>query len=352
MGISLPNNPGNLQNGPGFPNSAVDVLANDQAAAAWSVAHETAVNGVHGVASGAIVGTTNVQTLTNKTLTAPKIASGDAIFDDSGLRLLAMAHAASAVNYITLANAATTVSPYLSSSGTDANIGMQFVTKGTGSFVFSNDAGKYIATLVGGASLVNYLQLEASITTVALGIRALGTDANISVNIIPKGTGRLTENGANLLRTDTYQESVYNASSDISLGTTNDGAFADVDATNAKITFTVGVAGRYKVEFAFLYHVAFGVSANSNSATSFRLTDGTTPSDEVYIQDQSNAGANGRIIYFQVVVSEVYNFTAGAKTIKLQKQNLSSTNVTSRGVGLNTTGPKLSLTMRAHRIAD
>lgn len=38
--------------------------------------HDTSTNGVHGVAAGAIVGTTMVQTLTNKTLTTPTINTG------------------------------------------------------------------------------------------------------------------------------------------------------------------------------------------------------------------------------------------------------------------------------------
>lgn len=65
MGISLPHNPGDIVNG--NANDADDVVANDQAAAAWSVAHETAATGVHGV-SGNIVGTSDTQTLTNKTI--------------------------------------------------------------------------------------------------------------------------------------------------------------------------------------------------------------------------------------------------------------------------------------------
>lgn len=74
MPYSIPNNPGNLQNGPSYPNSAVDVLANDQALLSAINTHEPLVNGAHGISSGAIVGTEATQTLSNKTIASPVLS--------------------------------------------------------------------------------------------------------------------------------------------------------------------------------------------------------------------------------------------------------------------------------------
>jgi len=53
---------------------------------------------------------TGTQTLTNKTLTSPKI--GTAILDTNGLQLALLTATGSAVNEITLANAASGIQPY------------------------------------------------------------------------------------------------------------------------------------------------------------------------------------------------------------------------------------------------
>jgi hypothetical protein len=73
---------------------------------------------------------TGTQTLTNKTLTAPKI--GTSILDTNGNELFLLTATASAVNELTLANASTGNNPILSATGGDTNIGLNLVPKGTG----------------------------------------------------------------------------------------------------------------------------------------------------------------------------------------------------------------------------
>ena len=72
---------------------------------------------------------TGTQTLTNKTLTAPKI--GTSILDTSGNELLLLTATGSAVNEITLANAASGGAPSLTASG-ETNVSLNLVPKGTG----------------------------------------------------------------------------------------------------------------------------------------------------------------------------------------------------------------------------
>ena len=73
---------------------------------------------------------TGTQTLTNKTLTSPKI--GTNILDTNGAELLNVTATGSAVNELTLANAASGGAPVISSTGGDTNIGITLTPKGSG----------------------------------------------------------------------------------------------------------------------------------------------------------------------------------------------------------------------------
>ena len=76
------------------------------------------------------VDTTSAQTLSNKELASPKIA-GD-ILDANGAEILRLTATTSAVNELTLANAATGGKPTLTASGDDTNISVNIEPKGTG----------------------------------------------------------------------------------------------------------------------------------------------------------------------------------------------------------------------------
>ena len=75
------------------------------------------------------VTTTGTQTLTNKTLTSPKI--GTSILDTNGNELMLLTATGSAVNEITLANAASGNAPSITASG-ETNVSLNLVPKGTG----------------------------------------------------------------------------------------------------------------------------------------------------------------------------------------------------------------------------
>ena len=72
---------------------------------------------------------TGTQTLTNKTLTSPKI--GTNILDTNGAELLNLTATGSAVNELTLANAASGNSPIISATG-ETNVGITLTPKGSG----------------------------------------------------------------------------------------------------------------------------------------------------------------------------------------------------------------------------
>ena len=112
-----------------------------------------------------IVQLTETQTLTNKTLTSPIITgtgaiagtfTGDVtgnlignILDSNGNELVKGTTTASAVNEITIANAATTNGPTISATGSDTDIDLNIEAKGTGVVNTSGDL------TVGGAVTFN-----------------------------------------------------------------------------------------------------------------------------------------------------------------------------------------------------
>jgi hypothetical protein len=90
-----------------------------------------------------LVNLTGAQTLTNKTLTSPTINDPiiNEINDSNGNEEIIFTATASAVNEITIANAATGNNPNITASGSDTNIGINLTPKGVGEITF-NGTGK------------------------------------------------------------------------------------------------------------------------------------------------------------------------------------------------------------------
>jgi len=90
-----------------------------------------------------LVNLTGTQTLTNKTLTSPTITDPiiNKINDSNGNEEIIFTATGSAVNELTIANAATGNNPNITASGSDTNIGINLTPKGIGEITF-NGTGK------------------------------------------------------------------------------------------------------------------------------------------------------------------------------------------------------------------
>jgi hypothetical protein len=147
------------------------------------------------------VSLTGVQTLTNKTLTAPIL---DEINDSNGNEEIIFTTTASAVNEITIANAATGNRPNISVTGDDTNIGLSVSTKGTGLILFNDGAYNADATLTDGATITWDVGSSPVAKVTLGGNRTLSAPTNsasgqfISLAVIQDGTGSrvLTWNSA------------------------------------------------------------------------------------------------------------------------------------------------------------
>jgi hypothetical protein len=147
------------------------------------------------------VSLTGVQTLTNKTLTAPIL---DEINDSNGNEEIIFTTTASAVNEITIANATTGNRPNISVTGDDTNIGLSVSTKGTGLILFNDGAFNADATLTDGATITWDVGSSPVAKVTLGGNRTLSAPTNsasgqfISLTVIQDATGSrlLTWNSA------------------------------------------------------------------------------------------------------------------------------------------------------------
>ena len=160
------------------------------------------LNGIVSVINGSIDGAnvdvtaiptlTGTQTLTNKTLTSPKI--GTNILDTNGNELVVLTATGSAVNEVTLANAATGNSPTLTASGGDANIDLTLAGKGTGKVVVTGDLqisgdDLFMATntaghlLIGDGTNYNPTALSGDVSVNSSGVTAIGSGVIVDADV-------------------------------------------------------------------------------------------------------------------------------------------------------------------------
>lgn len=139
-------------------------------------------------------------------------------FATNGLEAFQILPVGAAVNWVAVSPSATTTPVLISALGTDANIGIHLVAKGTGSVIVPNGAvttpsiafssslttgmyrsaantidfstnGLHALQILPVAVSVNFLSISPSATTTPLLLTANGTDANIGIDLVAKGTG-------------------------------------------------------------------------------------------------------------------------------------------------------------------
>jgi len=135
------------------------------------------------------------QTLTNKTLTTPKI--GTSILDTNGNELAKLTATGSAVNEFTVANAATGGNPTLSSTGGDSNIDLDLLAKGTGHVTVrgntnagaiqlnceSNSHGQIVKSQPHSAAVTNEMLLPAGASSTLVSLVSTDTLTNKTLTL-------------------------------------------------------------------------------------------------------------------------------------------------------------------------
>ena len=128
-------------------------------------------------ATTTLVGTDTTDTLSNKTLTEPKIADGGFIADANGNELIKMQTTSSAVNELEVTNAATGNAVIVGASGGDTNIDIDITPKGTGEVNIAAGNLNYAGTAVTATGAeINYLDITTLGTSEAS--KVVTADAN------------------------------------------------------------------------------------------------------------------------------------------------------------------------------
>ena len=136
---------------------------------------------------------TGTQTLTNKTLTAPKFADGGFIADANGNESVVFGTTSSAVNEVKITNAATGNDPLIAANGGDTNIDLAISPKGSGELVIGTGSATGAITTSGAYDLV----LDTNSGTNS-GSITITDGANGNINLAPNGTGQVQAGGAQL----------------------------------------------------------------------------------------------------------------------------------------------------------
>ena len=260
----------------------------------------TANNGVLVTSAGGVPSISSTLPA-NLTIPTPII---DFINDPNSVHVLGIGSTASAVNYFTMTNQVTGQNPIFSSSGTDANIGQEFLAKGTGTFFFETTASSAAINFTTGTAYQHntaftFANTSASRTvtwpdadgTVAFASSSAGTFNGDSGSATPAagvitftgGTTGLTFSAAGstltligILAPKNGGTGINNGSSTITLGgsLTTSGAFASTFTMTGVTTVTFPTSGTLATTSALPTPAAL-TRVNDTNVT---VTLGGTPS--------------------------------------------------------------------------
>ena len=272
------------------------------------------------------VTTTGTQTLTNKTLTSPKI--GTSILDTNGNQLALLTATGSAVNEFTIANAATGNDPTLSATGDDSNIDIAIKPKGTGETVFGTGAANATITTSGAHDLILDTNSGTNSGTITI------TDAaNGDITIAPNGTGvaKAVDAGDNTGAIKIAGKETMWVPASAMYGATTNGADAQqVETTATRPDLKVLDFDKDTDEFA-QFSVAFPKSWNEGTITyQVYWTPGSTNTGDCIFGLQGVACADNDTI--DVAYGTAVNVTdAGIGTVEDQQISAESGAVTIAG---------------------
>jgi hypothetical protein len=236
---------------------------------ATQAANSVAITG--GAIDGTTVGATTVAAGSFSTLNS----SGDTRLGGlSGNQSLQVNNVASAVNYAQIVGTTTTGTPTYSAQGTDTNIGLSFLAKGTGSIFVGGTSVSNPSLLVSTVtSQVNSFQVYGQVTGQSPTIACIGSDTNIGLSIAAKGTGAVAITGGG-------QQA-------FSIATASGTDFTNYYNTTGQLNYTAA-GGSTNINFYFGAKGTGGYNFTTGGGQQFAITHTANSVD--YLQATGNSG--------------------------------------------------------------
>jgi hypothetical protein len=133
-------------------------------------------------------------TLSGVTITTPRITTG--LLDTNGNRIVSFTATGSAVNEVTVTNAAATGIPSIAATGTDTNISLNLVSKGSGTVRINNAAALFSGGALGTPS--SGTLTNATGLPISTGVSGLGTNVATALAVNVGSSGAFVTNGGAL----------------------------------------------------------------------------------------------------------------------------------------------------------
>lgn len=273
-----------------------------------------------------LVGRATTDTLTNKTLTSPKI--GTSILDTNGNELAKLTATSSAVNEITLANAATGGSPKISATGDDTNIELHFEGKGSTYYRFNGTSSSAARLLLmedtdNGTDGLILTPTSALTTTRTVTFpdtdistfvvqRASNIDGSMSTtttlvpfdNTVPQSTEGaqvLTQaitpkNSNNILVIDAKITFCHSAAAQVMIAS----IFQDTNANALSSAWFFTAAANHGGTITWR-HI---MTAGTTSSTTFKIRAGSNTAGTTTFNGQSGSAMLGGVCYSQLTITE------------------------------------------------
>ena len=255
---------------------------------------------------------------------------GDVI-DTNGNELLKLTATASAVNELTLANAATGGSPTLSATGGDTNIGINLTPKGTGGVVFPAGAVGTPAITTSGDTNTGIFFPAADTIAFAEGgaeVMRINSSGNVGIGTsLP--TGRLNVDGG-------AGNSKLKLSNTASGNTSSDGF--DLDFTGTDIYITNRESGFMAFENNGAERMRIDSSGNVGIGTSspqrkLDVTVSDTTTAQVYLRNNNASYASGLIVYNAGGEASMFRHNGGSDTSYAGANSVNIGSITNNVVG-------------------
>jgi len=265
---------------------------------------------------------TGTQTLTNKTLTAPKIADAGFIADANGNEQVIFQTTASAVNELEITNAATGNPPIIGASG-ETNVDVHIKPKGSGETRIGTGSAAATLTTSGAHDLVLDTNSGSNSGTITI------TDgSNGNINIAPNGNGVVQAGGSAVKVAG--KETIWVPASAMYGATTNPADAQQVETTATRPDLKVLDFDKDTDEFA-QFSIAMPKSWNEGTLTyQVYWTPGSTNTGDCIFGLQGVACADSDTI--DVAYGTAVNVTdAGIGTVEDQQISSESGDVTVAG---------------------